>query len=168
MLNNKFKRLLHIFLVMLITVVIITAIINTTLLSKASIMEIIEYALTVTGLEITPVDSIFIARLIRQQIWEVHFYIGLLTLIFSIILFLSIAIKTEIFRKEKSMSLSLYFNTITISFFTLTGILLFYRDKFEFAVGLVEDLRLLHWFSLYAGAIFILFHLYLVVTKKVS
>jgi hypothetical protein len=170
MLKNKYIKLLHIILVMLISIVIITAILNTTLLSKASIMGIIDYTLTMTNAQISPVDSIFIARVIRQQIWQVHFYFGVATTILAIIIAIMIfsSYKSPLFQKS-AIKLSVLFNSAIIALMAISGTLLFYRDKLgitEAAGGIL--LRDYHWIGLYLAGFFLLFHLYVFITKRVS
>ncbi len=104
---NKAKVIayLHVLMMMILTATILTAVFNTTLFSKENIMEIIDYALAVTHIEMSPVDSIFIARVIRQQLWEVHFYIGIFLPVIAMLIYLTFNKKSKTAAVTKNMAI---------------------------------------------------------------
>ena len=160
--NIPFKitaiKSLHIILVALITSVILTAIFNTTVLSKVNIMNLIDYAISVTGSDISPVDSLFIARIIRQQLWQVHFLVG--------ISLPTIIVAMLILRKLKNLTFTLLFNFTSIIYLSVIGTFLFFRKELELSTQLVEILRDSHWVGVYLFGLAIVFHLYSLLCSK--
>ncbi|MFA6195342.1 MAG: cytochrome b/b6 domain-containing protein [Sulfurimonas sp.] len=172
MLNNRQTltiKILHVLMVMLVTTVVITAILNTTLLSKESIMSMIDYALTVTNEEMSPTDSIFVARVIRQQLWQVHFYVSVTAVPIMVFIVAIIHINySSLFLQNNSLKLSITLNLVVFLFMTISGFFLFYRADLMLSESTIGLLRDLHWIGLYGSGIVVVFHLYSVVVKRLS
>ena len=161
--SMKIIKVLHIFLIIILSSAILTAIFNTTLLSKSSIMDLISYALDTTGAEMSPVDSIFVARVIRQQLWQVHYYLGA-TLPFLLILFYWIRAKGVKFKATASVSI----NTYVIFYMSIIGTILYYRKPLELTLDSIDIFRELHWLGAYAIGISLICHLYEAFKQEVN
>jgi len=160
MLDKRFfLKLAHIALIISLTTTIVNGLVNISLLSKHNIMRIIDYALSVIHTEISPVDSIFIARLIRQQLWQVHFYSGILS-IGLVVLIIVLFYKYSSLRIKKEMLTSIRINVVVLSFMAISGIFLFYRSEFSIPSGTVSLIQYLHWGGIYTLVLTIIFHLY--------
>ena len=164
-----FLKFIHIVLIISLTTTIVNGLINISLLSKHNIMRIIDYALSVINAEISPLDSIFIARLIRQQLWQVHFYSG----VFSIILAMLVIVlfyRYSSLKIKKDMLISIRINVAILSVMAISGIFLFYRSELHLQANTVSLIRDLHWCGIYTFIIAIIFHFYRVFNsyKKAS
>jgi len=164
-----FLKFIHIVLIISLTTTIVNGLINISLLSKHNIMRIIDYALSVINAEISPVDSIFIARLIRQQLWQVHFYSGIFSIILAILVIVLLH-RSSSFQIKKDMLTSVRINAAVLGFMAITGIFLFYRSELHLQANTVSFIRDLHWCGIYTFIIAITFHLYRVFNsyKRVS
>lgn len=147
-------KILHSFLLIFTGVLIITALVNITIFSKPNLMDVIEYAMNVSDIDIGPIDSLFIARVIRQQLWEIHFYIG------SVVSILTFAIMILLLSRQALNHKSIIYNAISVSFLFFTGIVMHYRDKLSISTDSFEVLKTMHWVSISIFAIAIVFHLY--------
>lgn len=152
-------KFLHIALVILLTITATNAFLNITLLSKQSIMRIIDYALTLINSDISPVDSIFIARLIRQELWSVHFSVAVASFFLAIIVVI-LFFKQKDTEHINSMKISVVANVVPLSISFVSGIFLYYRSELHLEEELVSLLRDVHWVALYAFFLAILFHFY--------
>ena len=157
------NKLSHTTLLILISITIITAIINTTLFSKPNLMEVISYSLTVAEIELEPTDTLFIARVIRQQLWEVHFYIGAALFLISTFLFVRYFINH---RKNQTIKKSLIFNFNVLLCMAILGIILFYRKEMDIPLEVISYIRDAHWIGIFFLALSIFFHIYTMLFRK--
>lgn len=159
----KTFKIFHLLLLLLIIIVSVISFLNTTIFSKESLIEVVQYVSHTTESSISPVDSLYIARVIRQQLWEVHFYVGILVLVFALVV-LYYYQKCNVY-KRKILQKSAYVNTTVVSYMAVIGILLFYRDVLGLSSDSITLLRDLHWFGIYLSLPILIAHLYLVFTK---
>ena len=154
--NNNYLivgKINHLLIIASLSIVIITSIFNTTLFSKESLMQIIEYALSASHSEMSPVDSLFVARVIRQQLWQVHFFVGLFLLASSLSMF-------YVTSKIKALPLSVKLNLYIVLYMATIGTLLFFRRELNFSGQSIEYLRIIHWVGIYAIVAILVFHVY--------
>jgi len=139
----------------LISALIVTAIFNTTLLSKPNIIEIINYAMSLSDETMNPIDSLYVAKIIRQQLWEVHYLIGVCVTVLSIVLYVY-------YKYSKVHNNSIFINLILIIYMFTTGFLLHYRQEFNYAYDYIGVIRYFHIAGIYFAIIIIIFHIYTV------
>jgi len=161
-LNNKISRInfhpiSHIFLVILLSVVVSVAIFNTTVLSKNNIMGIIDYSLTLINTDISPVDTIFIARLIRQQLWQIHFWVGILLPFMSLLVF-------WLYKYKKNKDV--FFIVGVIVYLAIIGVLLFLRSYYNFTEETFLLLKDLHWIGVWLFGFGIFYHVFKILIIK--
>lgn len=149
----------HVLLMILISSVVITAIFNTTLFSKANLIETIDYALDVTGAIMSPVDSLLVARIIRQQLWQVHFFVGVSLPIMAAIIYL---MRQQIYKTKQ---ITVFLNVSILFYMSLVGSLLNFRRELNLSLDFANILRDLHWTGIYIFIAFVLYHLYIVLIK---
>jgi len=147
------KLILHFILVFSIFGSIITAVSATYFFSKEKIMEAMIYAYADIGVQVDPVDLLFVARIVRRFAWEWHFWLGLIVIGSSIVFFIYSYLK-----RSKKMDLHMLFG-VQIVFLFLSGIILQYRFLDIVSSDIVSVVRDAHRFGSYIFMLTIGWHL---------
>jgi len=160
----KLRQFLHILFIISIGSVGLSSIVNSTIFSKEGLIDVIESSSSIANVEISPVDALFIARVIRQQLWEIHFYFGVSSFLLSILILL--IYKKQKAKKVLNSNISLCFMLASLLYLFTIGLLMFYRSDIHISTHVFELLKNLHWIGIYIFLFAILFHLYNIFKKQ--
>lgn len=132
--------------------------------SKQAIMQSFQFSLSHLGIEISPVDQLYIARIERRVTWDWHFWIG-------VIFFINICI--SVFRKRVSGNSKALRNVIfgmMASGFVLfvSGLIMFLRLYFQLDENIFALLKVVHNYSKWIFIILVILHIVLVIKLENS
>lgn len=156
---NIFYKLNHWILFITFIGLICTALAADFFFSKEAIMHSFSISTPQLGIQITPADQLFMARIARRVTWDWHLYIGIL---FSISLIL-IAFKYKRFQKINLTNFSILIMLITGFILTISGILMFLRLYDPISEDFFQLLKLFHNYSKWVFIISVSIHIFSVI-----
>lgn len=153
---SKGGNVAHLLAIVLFMMAATSAFVNEVFYSKEAIMAHMDMALAIIGKSIPPVDQLFIARVLRRELWSWHFYFGAA-------LFLVLTILAIESKKVRIVWLYMLFGLTMF----VTGFALFIRDYVAFSQGFLDVMRTIHYWSAWVFfALFLLHALYAILYAK--
>lgn len=147
------RRVAHLALIIFTLGCFVAALAAEFFFSKEAIMGSFTYSLPKVGLNISPLDQLFIARMERRFAWEWHFFSG----IGAIVAYLSL-LTAALYTKKKRKYHLLFFWFFLI--FAFSGVAMYFRADGYLNEESIYYLRKLHRYTSFIFAAAIVFHLH--------
>ena len=153
---GRLKRITHLVIVIACFGLLFTEIINQYFYSKSAIMESFEFSFSGIGLQDTPpVDRLFIAKLLRREVWGWHFWFGVVLLSTTILHFLN--------NKKNILNIALFLIVLVLF---VSGLPLWVRAYTHIPQNIQDPCRLVHSITVYALYAFVFIHVSLVIKNE--
>jgi len=151
----RIRRFLHLVAILAFLLTIFLAFMNEGWFSKEAIMESFSFSLPFTGNNIAQADQFFIARMLRREGWEWHFWAGsIMTLSLVLIALLSYMGK-NITNKLKQFA---YLVAMMAMVLFISGFPLWIRAYTEVSMDIQDVARKIHYYSAWLFGLTILAH----------
>jgi hypothetical protein len=156
--KNIYLKMQHWILFLLFLFLIISSILELTIFHYATIIPNLEFAYGVNEIQSGKASQVFIARVIRGELWNWHFYSGLLFSALLLLLLINRLIRIPNIKKNSSL-IVLFLTTLVL---LVTGIARFNRGTLSFMSEddkfwrhLMQDI---HHYAAYLISIFVVLH----------
>lgn len=132
--------------------------------SKQAIMQSFQFSFSHLGLDVPPVDQLYIARIERRITWDWHFWIG-------VVFFISLC--ASIFRKKatnktKTFSLIILGMHLSGTILFTSGLIMFLRLYYQIDENTFALLKIIHNYSKWLFIILIFVHIVIVIKLENS
>ena len=149
----KRERVLHWIVAVLFFAAAGLAIVNQTLYSKESIMEVLDYAMPLVGVELMPADQLFVARLLRREAWLWHYWLALSGSILFLFLFTRACIR-------RRLTDDVVFLGVGVTIMFATGAILYLRENYNVPAEVLNNVRFVHFSAAWFLPGVLVFHIW--------
>lgn len=150
------RSIIHFIMATSFFTLLVTALTAEFLFSKEAIMESFEFSLSQIGVAITPVDQLYVARLLRRTTWWYHFIAGIGLSVFFVVF------TVMLHKVKKRISLFHKLLGIQIVIMGVTGTLIQYRYRGWIREEWIDLLRDIHQACTYVIVGTVIYHLIIV------
>ncbi len=152
---GRTARLAHWIIVFAFVGLLFTEVTNQYFYSKSALMESFEFSFSGLGVEATPVEKLFIAKLARREVWIWHFWFGVIFLSTSMLRFCIL---------PKSNRHIVFVSIVSVLF--LSGFPLWLRAYIHIASEHQDICRSIHATAVYLLYAFVVFHIFHVLRSE--
>jgi cytochrome b561 len=157
---SRLSKLLHWFIFLAYLGLMMTALAANWLFSKEAIMDSFAFSMPALGIDISPSDQLFIARLERRFTWALHFWIGIGLFSTTLLHYWLFLRNSKHYRWLNHLSFAL----VTLLF--LSGLPLFLRIYFNISASIQIFARILHEVLAWGIGFFVVGHILWVILQE--
>lgn len=158
---NSYGKIIHWLILIAFLGLCITGIAAEYLFSKEAIMNSLRVSLPMVGQSIEPVDQLFIARLMRRDTWDIHFYFGIAFIVLLVFwIMIDIGYKNNRYRTFK------IFIFLVSGVFSISGVWMWARLNINVSDEMFSLLKKVHYFGYWSFVLLIVGHIAFIVYKE--
>lgn len=156
---KTYRKVSHWFFVLSFIGLCITALAADWFFSKEAILKSFDFSLNHLGLDIPPLDQMYIARIERRITWDWHFYSGIIFFIS-----LAIAVFTKNFKLATNISNYIKIAMIMSGFIlAISGLLLYLRLFIQIEPYLFQLLKEIHNIAKWVFIVAVISHVFTII-----